>query len=85
MYKWHSSIVDLCCQLYIQGLIGEVGIFNERVVWYFLMLGRMSEAKANFQGKADTESRKRREQIGLGIPTFCAVNDENLVLTKSWH
>lgn len=48
-----------------------------------LILRRMSETKANFWGKADTESRKRREQIGLDIPALCAVNDENLVLTKS--
>ncbi|WP_223147327.1 hypothetical protein [Borreliella bavariensis] len=46
---------------------------------------RMSEAKANFWGKSDTESRKCRDQIGLDIPALCAVNDENLVLTKSWH
>lgn len=48
-----------------------------------MILIRISEAKTNFWGKTDTESRKRREQIGLDIPTLCAVNDENLVLTKS--
>ncbi|WP_419178602.1 hypothetical protein [Borreliella garinii] len=44
---------------------------------------RISKAKVNFWGKTDIESRKRREQIGLDIPALCAVNDENLVLTKS--
>lgn len=50
MYKCHSSVVDLCCQLYIWGLIEEVRISDVRVASVDIKKGVRDEGELLGQG-----------------------------------